>query len=128
GHVAAEAIHGLRGFMAASSTLRRATGAGSGGGTQYQGPRTPRGPFFWFFSQLRERRTADRAELLVSRQQTGVGRGRRGLYVPAGWLGGVWGRKLAARAPRRATLAGRGAGGAGGGAARLLRVWDGWVA
>src|SRR5690606_30121598 len=52
-----------------------------------------------FFSQLRERRTADRAELLVSRQQTGVGRGRRGLYVPAGWLGGVWGRKLAARAP-----------------------------
>src|SRR5690606_26562700 len=47
-----------------------------------------------FFSQLRgERRTADPAELLFSRQQDGAGRGRSGLYVPAGWLGGVsrWG-------------------------------------
>ena len=43
-----------------------------------------------FFSQLRgERHTADPAELLFSRQQNGAGRGRSGLYVPAGRLGGV---------------------------------------
>src|SRR5690606_14247031 len=43
-----------------------------------------------FFSQLRgERRTADPAELLFSRQQNGAGRGRSGLYVPAGWLEGL---------------------------------------
>src|SRR5690606_36421768 len=34
----------------------------------------------WFFSQLRgERRTADPAELLFSKQQNGAGRGRSGL-------------------------------------------------
>ena len=42
-----------------------------------------------FFSHLRERRTADPANLLVSRQQIGAGRGRRGLYFPAGRLGGL---------------------------------------
>src|SRR5690625_1292501 len=60
------------------------------------------GRFIWFFSQLRERRTADPAELLFSRQQTGAGRGRRELYCPAGRLGGVSGRGLAARVARGA--------------------------
>src|SRR5690606_17941179 len=47
-------------------------------------------PELRFFSQLRgERRTADPAELLFSRQQNGAGRGRSGLYVPAGWLEGL---------------------------------------
>lgn len=59
-------------------------------------PVSPRGAFFWFFSQLRgERHTADPADLLVSKQQTGAGRGRDGLYVPAGRLGGVRGNGVA---------------------------------
>src|SRR3546814_19464189 len=44
-----------------------------------------------FFSQLRERRTADRQNCCCLRQQTGAGRGRRGLYCTAGCLGGVAG-------------------------------------
>ncbi|WP_244477836.1 hypothetical protein [Stenotrophomonas koreensis] len=63
-----------------------------------------------FFSQLRgERRTADRAELLFSRQQAGAGRGRRGLYCATGWLGGISGGGLAARATRSSSLADLGA-------------------
>ena len=55
-----------------------------------------RGQKFRFFSQLRgERHTADPADLLVSKQQTGAGRGRDGLYVPAGRLGGVRGNGVA---------------------------------
>lgn len=63
-----------------------------------------------FFSQLRgERRTADRAELLFSRQQAGAGRGRWGLYCATGWLGGISGGGLAARATRSSSLADLGA-------------------
>ena len=50
-----------------------------------------------FFSHLREWHTADPADLLVSKQQTGAGRGRRGLYFPAGRLGGVSRIRLAPR-------------------------------
>ena len=45
----------------------------------------------WFFSQLRERRTADPVNLWLSRLQIEAGRGRRELYCPTGWLGGISG-------------------------------------
>ena len=45
--------------------------------------------FFWFFAHLSGWRTADPADLLVSRQQIEAGRGHRELYVSAGLLGGV---------------------------------------
>src|SRR5690606_26570817 len=66
---------------------------------------------FWFFSQLRgERRTADPAELLFSRQQNGAGRGRSGLYVPAGWLEGLSRMGLASGGSGRPVLGGAGTG------------------
>src|SRR5690606_363649 len=69
------------------------------------------GAFFWFFSQLRgERRTADPAELLFSRQQNGAGRGRSGLYVPAGWLEGLSRMGLASGGSGRPVLGGAGTG------------------
>src|SRR5690606_16768817 len=73
--------------------------------------RWPAGRFFWFFSQLRgERRTADPAELLFSRQQNGAGRGRSGLYVPAGWLEGLSRMGLASGGSGRPVLGGAGTG------------------
>src|SRR5690606_31209196 len=64
-----------------------------------------------FFSQLRgERRTADPAELLFSRQQNGAGRGRSGLYVPAGWLEGLSRMGLASGGSGRPVLGGAGTG------------------
>src|SRR5690606_10681426 len=81
-----------------------------------QHPRRDRGSAdirakIWFFSQLRgERRTADPAELLFSRQQNGAGRGRSGLYVPAGWLEGLSRMGLASGGSGRPVLGGAGTG------------------
>ena len=57
-------------------------------------------PHFWFFSHLRERRTADPVNLWLSRLQIGADRGRRGLYDPAWGLVWVPGVFMAARASR----------------------------
>src|SRR5690606_4124794 len=71
----------------------------------------PNGQKIRFFSQLRgERRTADPAELLFSRQQNGAGRGRSGLYVPAGWLEGLSRMGLASGGSGRPVLGGAGTG------------------
>src|SRR5690606_15921216 len=76
-----------------------------------ENPGHPAGVFSWFFSQLRgERRTADPAELLFSRQQNGAGRGRSGLYVPAGWLEGLSRMGLASGGSGRPVLGGAGTG------------------
>ena len=66
---------------------------------------TNRMAFFRFFSQLRERRTADPANLLVSRQQIGAGRGRDGFYVRARGLGRISSAFLGARGARLGELA-----------------------